>query len=349
MHGLRFSKWSYFTTLAAVSLVGLGASAQNGTLSGIVTDDQGAAVSCAAIIVDGPDEFRRSTTTDAAGFYSLADVPPGDYMVQVHAPGFELPEDPAVTKVPQRVEIPATVMAGQDTDVDFAQLTQRNTGQLRVIQGFVLLEGTDQAIPDCEMFVRTPDCDVMDVTFTCREGLYEFVVPDDVTGPVDITFQLPDFEPVGLTIMPLSAGMTMADDIFVPNIDTTQLGSILGAVTDASGTPIAEANVTVGLVAKQTQLTTNCDGDFNALRLTPASYLVTVSAPGFADAEQTVAVVAGAEGTFVEFMLAPPAGLFECPGDENNNAVGEANILGDSMTLMLALGLCVLVSARRRA
>ena len=64
------------------------ANAQTGTLAGLVTDEDTNPVTCAAIVIEGPGDFRMSTTTDESGMYMVDGLVPGDYMVQVHAPNF---------------------------------------------------------------------------------------------------------------------------------------------------------------------------------------------------------------------------------------------------------------------
>jgi hypothetical protein len=63
--------------------------AENGHISGQVTDPQGLAVPNAKLeIVDRDTSARQETTTDAAGHYSFAELAPGRYQILVAAEGF---------------------------------------------------------------------------------------------------------------------------------------------------------------------------------------------------------------------------------------------------------------------
>jgi Carboxypeptidase regulatory-like domain/TonB dependent receptor-like, beta-barrel len=73
-------------------LITLGAQAQSiatAQLSGTVTDPQGAVVANATVTVrDTAKNFERSTQTNGEGRYQFLLLPPGDYTVNVEAPGF---------------------------------------------------------------------------------------------------------------------------------------------------------------------------------------------------------------------------------------------------------------------
>src|SRR5262245_34152502 len=60
-------------------------------------------------------------------------------------------------------------------------------------------------------------------------------------------------------------------------------GSLTGLVVDNNGAAVAHASVTVTNAANNvsSSTTTNGDGDYTALYLTPGSYNVTVEAAGF--------------------------------------------------------------------
>ena len=65
--------------------------AQTSSLQGVVTDAQGAVVPAAAITVTNTEtNTPRSSLTDESGKYSLLQMPPGSYKMQVQAPGFSV-------------------------------------------------------------------------------------------------------------------------------------------------------------------------------------------------------------------------------------------------------------------
>jgi hypothetical protein len=78
------------------------------------------------------------------------------------------------------------------------------------------------------------------------------------------------------------------------------LGSISGVITDASGAVVPKASITVVNVATGAThaVETNSRGEFNITQLVPSDYSVTVKAPGFAPATQSVSVTVGSQNTF---------------------------------------------------
>src|SRR5436853_84720 len=78
--------------LILVLFVSSSALAQTGTLRGVVSDQNGAVVAGAKVIVNGPSGLVRTTNSDKTGSYSLTGLPAGDYEVHASAPNLELAE-----------------------------------------------------------------------------------------------------------------------------------------------------------------------------------------------------------------------------------------------------------------
>jgi Carboxypeptidase regulatory-like domain/TonB dependent receptor len=77
--------------LGLIAVLVLSATAQlpTSTLNGTVTDPQGAAVANAKVsITSQATGVVRNTTSDTQGFYTFANVDPGDYTVRVESPSF---------------------------------------------------------------------------------------------------------------------------------------------------------------------------------------------------------------------------------------------------------------------
>src|SRR5579864_3761205 len=70
--------------------------AQTATLRGVVTDETGAVIPAAKVTATGPNG-ARSANTGNDGSYTLAGLPPGDYMVEAAASGLVLAETMQVT------------------------------------------------------------------------------------------------------------------------------------------------------------------------------------------------------------------------------------------------------------
>ena len=82
-----------FLLLAMISCVALAAFAQNQTtaeISGIITDASGAAVPNASVVAVSRDTgVQRDAKSNNDGYYSLALLPPGAYLLTVKAQGFQ--------------------------------------------------------------------------------------------------------------------------------------------------------------------------------------------------------------------------------------------------------------------
>ncbi len=104
--------WLFSVVVALVALVGPGPlSAQvGGTISGYVQDQGGGAMPGATVTAESAgQQFVRSTTTNATGFFDFQALPRGTYLVKVVMSGFE-------TQVQKDVE----VSAGANVRLDYS-------------------------------------------------------------------------------------------------------------------------------------------------------------------------------------------------------------------------------------
>jgi len=76
--------------LVAVWLLAIPTFAQTAILRGNVTDESGAIVSGAKVVLSGPDRLSKTTTSATDGSYSFAGLPEGSYRVHATAPGLAL-------------------------------------------------------------------------------------------------------------------------------------------------------------------------------------------------------------------------------------------------------------------
>src|SRR5215213_10326083 len=84
-------KFRLTTLLLSIILAAVAASAQTsrGTVSGTVTDPNGAAVAGATVtLLNTQTNLSRASTTNGEGFYRFDAVDPGTYSVRVSASGF---------------------------------------------------------------------------------------------------------------------------------------------------------------------------------------------------------------------------------------------------------------------
>ena len=83
--------------LAFVLLISCPVIAQTGSLHGRVTDQGGAVVQGAKVVLRGPAGFRKVSATDNSGAYSFTGLQSGEYLLEVSAPSLALPEPIKIT------------------------------------------------------------------------------------------------------------------------------------------------------------------------------------------------------------------------------------------------------------
>jgi hypothetical protein len=111
--------------MALMLLGGVSAAAQNGRITGQVTDPQGKTISGAAVqVVNQEGTLQHDTKTDASGTYAFADLPPGTYLIVVQAEGFD-----AFTSDPQ------TLAAGQTVTLNPHVKSVKAEGTTVVVEG----------------------------------------------------------------------------------------------------------------------------------------------------------------------------------------------------------------------
>jgi len=107
----------------------------NGSVSGVVTDTNGAAVPGAMVTATNTENgLSRDTTTDDEGIYRLASLPGGMYIVKVSKTGFAA------------VEESTRVSAGADTGVNFKMSAGQVTAQVEVSDTGALIETTQSQV-----------------------------------------------------------------------------------------------------------------------------------------------------------------------------------------------------------
>jgi carboxypeptidase family protein len=85
----------------------------------------------------------------------------------------------------------------------------------------------------------------------------------------------------------------------------TDLGTIRGTITDASGAVVAEAKVTVTDVLTNTNRVTetNSDGSYQVFGLRPGTYELTIEAPGMSKSEIHGVVLNGSDLVTTDAVL----------------------------------------------
>jgi Carboxypeptidase regulatory-like domain len=129
---------SKFRTLAVFILAVLLALAQSerGSITGIVTDQSGAPVPNVSVVIINPaTNTEERVTTTGAGDYTAANLEPGNYRVEIEAPGFKRFEEQGIMLTAGRaVRLNATLQVGQvNEQVEVqAQTTELQTENAKV-------------------------------------------------------------------------------------------------------------------------------------------------------------------------------------------------------------------------
>ncbi len=143
------------------------------SLTGTVADPSGAVIPGASITLENVAQgVKRGTTSDAAGRYTFAQVPPGDYRINGQAAGFT---DVVINNVRLLVNTPATINvefakvgAVAETVLVSAEAVQVNTTDASLGHAF----GTR---PILELPVEARNSDVLTNPRVMQFGLrYEF-------------------------------------------------------------------------------------------------------------------------------------------------------------------------------
>jgi uncharacterized membrane protein len=240
-----------------------------GTITGLVTDAEDGSPIVGAVVTDG----TRTTTTDASGEYTIADVPPDSYEVTASKSGYE------------SLSLTVTVLEEATVVADFA---------LNEVIVFGTITGSVIDAEDGSPVAGAVVSDGTGTTTTDATGKYTIanVMPDIY----QVTASKSGYHGSSLTVTVLPGGTTVANfqlsQIIVP-------GSITGLVIDAKdGSPIIGATVSDGTRTA----TTDASGEYTIADVPPGSYEVTASKEGYESLTSSVAVISGATSV-MDFSL----------------------------------------------
>src|ERR1019366_858268 len=87
--------------------------AETGKVTGTVSDPTGAVVAAAKVTVKNVDtNLTREATTSSAGEYTITNIPTGNYVVMVSAPGFSEFKKPVEVTVGTALAVDAHLVVG---------------------------------------------------------------------------------------------------------------------------------------------------------------------------------------------------------------------------------------------
>jgi thermitase len=232
-----------------------------GSITGSVIDAKSGLPIVGAAVTDG----TRTTITDLAGEYTIADVPPGTYRVTASKNGYE------------SASLLATVVSGGNALADFSltevSVTSSITGSVTdaknrsPIAGATVTDGT-----------RTTTTDAL--------GKYAIA---NVPSPraYKVTASKEGYQSSSLWVIVISGRTTVANLSLTGGVLP---GSITGSVTDAeNGSPIAGATVTDGTRT----VTTDALGKYAITNVPSGAYQVIASKEGYQSSSMTVNVLSG--------------------------------------------------------
>jgi len=110
--------WAYFGLILFLTCAWqVHGQADQGSITGIITDSQHAVVQGATVTITNLDtQFQLKTTTDASGVYVFSPIKVGQYAVSAMAPGFATTKRDSVrVDVDQRVGVNLALQVGQVT------------------------------------------------------------------------------------------------------------------------------------------------------------------------------------------------------------------------------------------
>ncbi|GAB2821749.1 carboxypeptidase-like regulatory domain-containing protein [Ferruginibacter profundus] len=151
------------------------ASNSNNVIKGKITDESGAAIAGASVVVKGA---KTGTSTDQGGFYKII-INPGDKIIQVSAIGFETKEI-ALANI-------------HTSDIILTKMESSLTGEVVIVGGMIstdeyyipadkpkhiaILEVTDNAtmqpVNKATLIIKKRGIDKADVEFTDKKGTYK--------------------------------------------------------------------------------------------------------------------------------------------------------------------------------
>jgi protocatechuate 3,4-dioxygenase beta subunit len=207
----------------------------------------------------------RTATTDATGTYTIANVPPGTYVVVASKEGY------------QTSSLTVSVLQATTAVANFS-LSQI------ILPGSITGSVTDAK--DGSPIVGATVSDSVRTATTDATGKY--TIADVPPGTYQVVASKQGYQSSSLTVNVLSGATALA------NLSLSQIilpGSITGSVTDAKdGSPIVGATVSDSVRTA----TTDATGTYTIANVPPGSYQVTASKEGYQSSSSTVGVLQGA-------------------------------------------------------
>jgi thermitase len=231
-----------------------------GAITGTVTDAEDGSLIVGATVSDG----TRTVVTDAAGQYTIDDVPPGSYQVVASKEGY------------QSSSLTATVLAGNTTVANLC------------LNEIVVTGSITGSVTDAQNGVPIAGATVTDGTrATTTDATGKYTIADLPAGTYQVTAGKSGYHSSSSTVTVVSGGTAVVNfslnEVILP-------GSITGSVTDAEDDlPIVGATVTDGTRTTITDAT----GKYTIANVPPGGYEVTASKEDYESLTSSVTVASG--------------------------------------------------------
>ena len=228
-----------------LAVLPVGAQVGTAVLAGLVIDPAGSSVPNATVTLDSVSQkYTRVTTTNTAGEYRIAALPPGEYKLTIAASGFA----PAT-------ETGIVLTSGQASTVDKQLAVAGSTQQMTVTEAPPLLE-TETAT----LGTTIPQRQVVDLPVLGGSFLNLLSVGAGV-APVPPAGSTTNYSPVGQSTMPSVYGQRQKDNNFtidgVENRDPNLLGIPLYPPPEAIAEMKMESGMSSGVYGHASGATIN--------------------------------------------------------------------------------------------
>lgn len=282
---------SLFLLLVAGLLFARPALAQNSGIFGFVSDAQGRAIGGAVVRpLSGPTP-SAGVTTNTSGAYTLSGLAPGQYTFSVTKAGF------------LETTGTLTLFADETTRVDFTLATDTSTGG--ILQGHVYRVETGQLVPGA-VVQAIGNTGGSFSTQSDASGFYRFA--NLTPGTFRVTASRAGLVTLTRSALTVRASTTTVADMNL-RTNAAQLGVIQGTLLDASGNPVAGAQVKAVSGASQ-GLANISDGTgfYRLSGLLPDTYVLRVTVDGFLTRTSGGIAVGAGQTTTANIVLQSSSG-----------------------------------------
>lgn len=352
---MRSLLWKFLTAFLALFLLGAvapaGAAPATGSISGTVTDSFGPVATAQVLARDADSGSTiETTTTDAAGTYTLGQLPAGRYLLTFLAHGYAVPAPgylaARVTAGSDTAGVDVTLTGGASitghvtdalgADLAGAQVIALNADAIKALVDYTLLQGAGAGLLIGLMNSVVPA--TMTAMLTASPGF----ALSDASGNYTIDGLRPGNYLVGASAIgrvgPAQTPVTISAATDAPsvNIAFAAGSTVSGHVLTADGKPVEGATVTLddnnsspyAIFSGSTDATTDATGAYAITGVQPGSYTAFADGQNLADMDSSdVSITSASQSVTTDFAL---PGLGTVSGnvlDSNGNPVPHAAVL----------------------